>query len=271
VSTLGDRLAREFPPPPSQWDAAYGVSHGRLLDAAFANEELLGSFAGGEDLPAHYGAGLDERVVEFPWLLSQGPFGRLLDAGSTLNHAHILDRFLPRADATTIVTLEPEAASYPERRVSYVYADLRELPFRDGWFDTVVCASTLEHVGMDNTLYDSPVERAEDPVEEQRAALRELARVCRPGGRILLTVPVGRLEDHTWFLQHDEPTLTRVLAARGWEAEATVVYRYSREGWRRSALRDVGDVEYRDFHADPTIPEDLAAAARAVACVRLAV
>ncbi len=56
--------------------------------------------------------------------------GRVLDAGSVLNHAHVLDG-LPHGDLT-IVTLEPEPHAFFARRISYVYADLRELPFRDG-------------------------------------------------------------------------------------------------------------------------------------------
>jgi 2-polyprenyl-3-methyl-5-hydroxy-6-metoxy-1,4-benzoquinol methylase len=50
-------------------------------------------------------------------------------------------------------------------------ADVQALPFSDGDFDTVVSCETIEHVA--------------DP----RQALRELARVLKPGGRLFLTTP----------------------------------------------------------------------------------
>ena len=52
-----------------------------------------------------------------------------------------------------------------------IISDIRELPVRDGTFDSVMCLEVLEHVP--------------DPV----AAVRELHRVLRPQGRLLITVP----------------------------------------------------------------------------------
>src|ERR1700757_3858905 len=86
-------------------------------------------------LPPGYGRWLDERLVEYPWLFSQlteGP-GSLLDAGSTLNHALILDHPKLREREITIMTLAPE--EYCQKGVSYVYGDLRKTTFSDGAFD----------------------------------------------------------------------------------------------------------------------------------------
>jgi hypothetical protein len=46
------------------------------------------------------------------------------------------------------------------------------------------------------------------------------------------------------------------------------VYRYSAEGWQISDPAEAAKAEYRDYMHDPTPVPDLAAAARAVACVR---
>jgi SAM-dependent methyltransferase len=163
----------------------YAKRHAKLVEQALASEQLDRLIATGERLPEGYGVGFDERLVEFPWLYSRRPFGRLLDAGSTLNHEHILDRFIPEAAALCIATLRPEQAAYTERGISYVYADLRDLPFRDGWFETAICASTLEHVGMDNTRYGDAAPSTRDPDTEQAHGLAELLRVVAPGGRVL--------------------------------------------------------------------------------------
>ena len=73
----------------------------------------------------------------------------MLDAGSTLNHAHILQRLRPAMDKLHIVTLAPEERAFPELDVSYLFADLRDLPLSDDVYDQVVSISTLEHVGLD--------------------------------------------------------------------------------------------------------------------------
>src|SRR5438270_7932017 len=52
-------------------------------------------------------------------------------------------------------------------RVTYAAADLTRLPYADGSFDAVVCGWVLEHLP--------------DP----KPGLRELARVLRPGGKML--------------------------------------------------------------------------------------
>ena len=55
--------------------------------------------------------------------------------------------------------------------VGFAVADAQRLPFADASFDRVICTETLEHV-----------------VDAHRA-LRELARVLRPGGRLAVSVP----------------------------------------------------------------------------------
>lgn len=82
-----------------------------------------------------------------------------------------------------------------------VQGDAERLPFADGTFDAVICAELLEHVF--------------DP----RQVVREIRRVLRPGGRVLITVPFlvpihgdpgdfGRYTDAFWI---------RVLALLGFE------------------------------------------------------
>jgi ubiquinone/menaquinone biosynthesis C-methylase UbiE len=56
-------------------------------------------------------------------------------------------------------------------RVTYMQADAQNLPFEENAFDIVVSCETVEHV------------------PEPRAALREMYRVCKPGGTLYLTTP----------------------------------------------------------------------------------
>lgn len=137
---------------------------------------------------------MSERAVELGWVMAQNPRGTKRDAGSTLNRPFALDALLPEAETLTIATLYPEPRSYPEPGARYVNEDLRALPFPDRAFDTVISISVLEHVGLDTSLYGAEAHPAPDPQAEAKRAMRELARVVRPGGKILFSVPFGHAE-----------------------------------------------------------------------------
>lgn len=76
-----------------------------------------------------------------------------------------------------------EAGQAPRNvRFAAVRADALALPFADGTFDHVICAEVLEHI----------------PADE--AAIREIARVLRPGGSLAVTVPRWFPEQVCWAL-----------------------------------------------------------------------
>jgi Asparagine synthase len=87
----------------------------------------------GSPLPEKFGIGIDERVVEYPWIYSQLPNRpvKMLDAGSSLNHAFLIDRLPLDHMQLTIMTLAPEKRSFWSRSVSYVYGDLRRPEFAE--------------------------------------------------------------------------------------------------------------------------------------------
>jgi SAM-dependent methyltransferase len=268
---LRGELARRFPRPTAQWNEEYARGHADLVSFLLGDDDTLTLFAEAGRLPRGFGVGYDERVVEYPWLLAQRPRGRVLDAGSTLNHAHVLGRLLPQLDALEIVTLAPEADAFPELGITYAFADLRELPYEDGSFDTVVSLSTVEHVGMDTRVYGADEPRAEDPRAEARRAVRELRRVAAPGGTVLVSVPYGVPSDHGWFRQFDRGDVEDLATAAAPASVSVAVYRYASDGWQVSSLEGAADAMYWDHHSDPERPADGAAAARAVACLRLRV
>jgi SAM-dependent methyltransferase len=261
---LGRTWARRFPPADEPGTLAYDATQRALVRSVLDSDAWLRLFARGAQLPRGLGFGFDERVVEYPWLLSRGLKGRVLDAGSVLNHRHVLERVLPAIDHLTIVTLAPEPMAFTELGVSYLYADLRELAFRNGWFDEVVCLSTLEHVGMDNAVYGSGAPRAQDVAAEAAAALRELLRVVRPGGQVHMSVPFGRREDHGRFRQLDREDVADLLARAGAGRHEQTVFAHADGGWRRSSVERTAGSSY---NAEPGRAADGAVAARAVLCL----
>ena len=259
-------LRDRYPPPAMPWTERYVAARMAFVSAMLDDDRIVARFATGRQLPPEYGVGFDERVVEYPWLFAQQLTGLALDAGSTLNHAHIVDRLLPSLEGLHIVTLAPEDVAFTERGVSYLYADLRELPLQDGLYDAVVSISTLEHVGMDNSTYGDTQGRADDPDRELRRALGELRRVARPGARLFVTVPYGRREDRGWFRQFDAAAIAELVGTLGPPSVSVTVYAYAPSGWQVSSLEEAAEMSY--YQPDALAPAaDGAVAARAVACI----
>jgi SAM-dependent methyltransferase len=76
--------------------------------------------------------------------------------------------------ATEVVCVDQSPAAVEAARgrgLDARVADIRELPFRDGEFDLVLCAETLEHV------------------RDVQLLLSETRRVLRPGGTLALSTP----------------------------------------------------------------------------------
>ena len=72
----------------------------------------------------------------------------------------------------SIVTLAYEGKAFVSDTVRYEFGDLRQLPYKDELFSTVLCISTLEHVGLDTTVYGG-AEDSSDPNTEAVEAIRD--------------------------------------------------------------------------------------------------
>ena len=264
------------------WSRGYGLHKENFIAAVLLNEEIMSSFRNGTPLPENYGFGIDERCIEYPWLFANlsTDARRVLDAGSVLNHEFLLgDRFL-NGRTLHILTLAPEASCFWKKGISYLFGDLRAIAIRDDYYDAVVCLSTLEHVGCDNTQYKRDSTARENRPETLRDAVRELRRVLKPGGSLFISVPYGAYRHYGTFQQFDRALLDEMIAAFGSAAEKQeAFYRYSEAGWQRASAEACADARYVEWfarsmlegHAPQPIPiePDHAAAARAVACIRL--
>lgn len=217
-------------------------------------------------------AGIDERVVEYAWLFDRlrsldATKGRILDAGSVLNHPPILAAWrAARRSPVSIVTLGYEGHAEVSNDVRYEFADLRQLPYRDAWFSVTISLSTLEHVGLDNTIYGDAagsVARASDPSAEAQRAIQELHRVTRPGGTLLVSVPYGTRSNRGWFRVLDADDLARLTIVPGWTNVRVRIFRSRREGWRECPATDAADAGYNeppDRPGQQTAPPHVAAA-----------
>ena len=111
----------------------------------------------------------------FEWL-PPAPGTRILEAGCgrgfylrMFRHLSECPLFGVELDGEILQKARQNVASLP--RIYLHRADITRLPFADACFDGVVLSEVLEHIADDG------------------AALRELWRVLKPGGRLAITVP----------------------------------------------------------------------------------
>ena len=120
-----------------------------------------------------------------PRLLPQDDASRVLDVGGG-DGRHVAEAARRGCFAGGLdydaAELAQARARIGRHRVDLVVGDAARLPFRDRAFDAVICTETLEHLPDDI------------------AAIREIARLLRPGGTLLGAVPSHFTELLYWRL-----------------------------------------------------------------------
>ncbi len=101
-----------------------------------------------------------------------------IDVGSSLYFSAIVSAFIP------VDFYDYRPARLDLSGLESKEGDLMQLPFSDNSIESLSCLHTVEHVGLGR--YGEPI----DP-EGDLKAMRELARITRPGGSLLIVVPTG--------------------------------------------------------------------------------
>lgn len=173
----------------------------------------------------------DERAIEIPWCLARySGERRVLDVG-TANAVPAWVEGLRALEAPKLVTVDlAEPAD--------VIADVRSLPFADGSFDLAFCVSTLEHVGLDNTVYGLGAERDESGPQR---ALRELRRVA---SRVIASVPVGVADDQGWQVVRPALEWIALFERSGFVVFEDELYLHADDGWRTTSVAEADAARY---------------------------
>jgi SAM-dependent methyltransferase len=251
------------------WSTGYEDFKWLKIQEAISDEKILEQFRN-KNLPDGFGVGIDERIVEYPFLFSllQDRKCKILDAGSTFNFAPILIHPRMKSRDVTIFTAFPEATNFINKKISYAFGDLRELPFRNDWFDEIACISTLEHIGMDNEIYGYEEQSLSNPNQDYLNAVREMLRVLKPGGQFIITVPFGKKLNYGYFQQFSAQMIKEILDIFEKSGNVQLTYfRYSASGWKFSNETDCNEAEAFNPHTGQGKGNDGAAHSRAVCAI----
>ncbi len=255
------------------WSSGYNLYKQLEIIETLDSNVILNIFKDKANLPDKFGYHIDERIIEYPWLFSRLKSApkRTLDAGSALNFYWLIDRLQLLNRTLTIFTLAPEGRVYATHGISYEYGDLRDMPFRDHWFDEIVSISTLEHVGSSNKIYVKADEQTYGTGGFKDAG-KELWRILKPDGDLYITVPYGQdeivtIQGEPFMRQFDKVQLQQLLDCFDSATIDLTFYQYFETGWQLSTQEACDTVHYFNIHETKELDEDYAAAARAVCCI----
>ncbi len=148
---------------------------------------------------------INERIIEIPFAISclQGipRDSRVLDLGCT-------ESVLPLNTACLgykITGLDYRPYPYYHPNLTVAQGDILKLPFKNETFGAVFCISTIEHVGIG--FYADPAMAA----QADKEAIKEVYRILKPKGLLVLTVPFGKPQQTPQQRIYDREKLRELL------------------------------------------------------------
>lgn len=129
------------------------------------------------------------RICEYPFLVRQiwnNGLGKgvIVDAGGGNSYSTVMLIMMKLSEASIISLDVVNSGLTSKYGVEYRHGDCMATQLEDSSVDLVTCISTLEHVGLGR--WGDPLE-----VDGDILAMKEMFRILRPGGHLILTVPFG--------------------------------------------------------------------------------
>jgi O-antigen chain-terminating methyltransferase len=199
------------------------------------------------------GFGRTERVIEIPWALSKYNGGRrVLEVGCSFASEN--PEYIEGLRALNIPELHGiDISSVEAPQFIKKTADIRESGYDTGFFDFILCISTLEHVGKDNTKYYRPVAELsldpQKPLSPDAEALLEMFRILKPGGKLIVTVPFGKFVDYGWFIHYDAHAISGLFESIPWPRINDEYFKYTEHGWMPCTAEALANTAYGDTGA----------------------
>jgi len=124
-----------------------------------------------------------QRAVEYPWVLRQLKLLKsgalILDVGcaeSVLSHELAARKF-------RVVGIDIRDYPFKNKNTHFIKRNVLNTGLPDNIFDAVIMVSTIEHIGL--KVYGQKIIDDDGDIK----ALKELHRILKPGGYLLLTTP----------------------------------------------------------------------------------
>jgi SAM-dependent methyltransferase len=188
-----------------------------------------------------------DRSVENPWVVETiGRGGVMLDIGCL--GSEYLGEMTARADRAYGLDIQQAPAV---EGVQIVRGDVANPPLKPGSFDVIVSISAIEHIGC--AFYGQIPSEDADLI-----AMRQIRRLLRDKGRLLISVPYGRGITYAWFRVYNASRFKRLL--RGFQPLSIQYYRRDGNRYERCSAAEIADAGFDldGFRSDGLVLAELA-------------
>jgi len=158
---------------------------------------LLDKLKGGFDLEG-------EKLLDWAWVVANlpQPSKRVLDIGCHLSPLVPIMVALGH----DVIGIDIASLPYQLSELTFRQADFLVADFKERSFDVVILCSVVEHVGLAGRYHQT------DNPDGDLQTMKKVARLLKPGGIVLLTIPVGvDLVFAPWHRVYGRQRLPRLL------------------------------------------------------------
>jgi 2-polyprenyl-3-methyl-5-hydroxy-6-metoxy-1,4-benzoquinol methylase len=170
---------------------------------------------------------VNERIIEHPWVFMNMGIdqGRILDVGCCYSSLAIQLASL----GFEVWGIDIATYGLAHCNFKFVQEDICQTTLSDEFFDRVLAISTLEHLGLGH--YGDPLGQSKD-----KEAMRQIYRVLKPEGRLMMSVPFGKSLATPSFRVYDSRSLEDLIQPFWVENKSWFVHRGS--NWLAAAEQE---------------------------------
>ncbi|MFB0562662.1 MAG: DUF268 domain-containing protein [Candidatus Lokiarchaeia archaeon] len=184
-----------------------------------------------------------ERFIEYPWAFRNldQKITRILDVGSTGSYFPLALACLGHEVYVIDIRVYEYRSLHPN--LKDIIGDIRHTEFPDNFFDAVTAISTIEHIGLGR--YGDPLDK-----EGDKKAIKEIKRILKPKGKLLLSVPYGKSAITKLNRVYDANQLQSIL--KGFKIEREDYFFKKNKFWHSVSKEYLANIE------SPTITKGIA-------------
>ena len=139
-----------------------------------------------------------DRYIEYPFVLSNLPRTKMINPKSVLDVGCSGSIFPLLLKALNYDVTGIDIRPYPMNRFNFIKKDICEISEPKDYFDAITAISTIEHIGLKDRY---GITKGTD-----KEALRNIHRLLKPEGILLMTVPFGKkyevLKNHKIYAEY---------------------------------------------------------------------